>query len=155
MRTHRGQPFQRRKALGCLASQLAEYSAKFFSLDNFLNELALMTNMNEGEEREDEERESVVLSSIHQAKGLEWQVVLMLWCAEGMLPLARALKEPDGEEEERRLFYVAVTRAKDQLYLCYPLLDYGRGMGNMVLSPSRFIREVTPPSSRHLERPYE
>ena len=74
-----------------------------------------MTTMNEGEEREEENRESVVLSSIHQAMGLEWQVVLMLWCAEGMLPLARALKEPDGEEEERRLFYVAVTRAKDQL----------------------------------------
>src|SRR3972149_5991068 len=114
-----------------------------------------MTNMNEGEEREEENRESVVLSSIHQAMGLEWQVVLMLWCAEGMLPLARALKEPDGEEEERRLFYVAVTRAKDQLYLCYPLTDYGRGMGNMVLSPSRFIREVAPPSVRRQERPYE
>ena len=136
-------------------SQLAEYSAKFFSLENFLSELALMTNTKDDEEPEDEDRERVVLSSIHQAKGLEWKVVLMLWCAEGMMPLARALNEPDGEEEERRLFYVAVTRAKDQLYLCYPLTDYGRGMGNMVLSPSRFIREVAPPSARRQERPYE
>ena len=79
----------------------------------------------------------------------------MLWCAEGMLPLARALNEPEGEEEERRLFYVAVTRAKDELYLCYPLVDYSRGMGNMTLSPSRFIRELAPATSRHRDRPYE
>jgi DNA helicase-2/ATP-dependent DNA helicase PcrA len=68
----------------------------------------------------------------------------MIWCADGMLPLARALKEPGGEDEERRLFYVAATRAKDLLYLCHPLSDYSRGMGNMVISPSRFIRELTP-----------
>jgi len=71
------------------------------------------------------------------------------------MPLARALKEPEGEEEERRLFYVAVTRAKDELYLCYPLVDYSRGMGNMTLSPSRFIRELAPAEMRHRDRPYE
>ena len=136
--------------------QLAGYAAKFYTLESFLSELALMTNTGEEEaDLEDGDNGKVVLSSIHQAKGLEWTVVFMLWCAEGMMPLARALKDPDGEEEERRLFYVAVTRAKDQLYLCYPLLDYGRGMGNMPLSPSRFIREVAPATSRHRDRPYE
>jgi len=134
--------------------QLAEYASKFYSLENFLSELALMTDVGE-EEPEEGGGGKVVLSSIHQAKGLEWTVVFILWCAEGMMPLARALKDPGGEEEERRLFYVAVTRAKDQLYLCYPLADYGRGMGNMILSPSRFIREVTPLPGRYKERPYE
>jgi len=137
-------------------TQLAGYAEKFFSLENFLSELALMTNADEAEDKvEPENSGKIVLTSIHQAKGLEWTVVFMLWCAEGMMPLARALQEPEGEEEERRLFYVAITRAKDELYLCYPLVDYGRGMGNMTLSPSRFIREVAPASSRHRDRPYE
>jgi DNA helicase-2/ATP-dependent DNA helicase PcrA len=136
-------------------AQLAGFAEKFYSLESFLSELALMTNTGDEEETEEGNREKVVLSSIHQAKGLEWAVVFILWCAEGMIPLARALKEPDGEEEERRLFYVAVTRAKDQLYLCYPLVDYGRGMGNMILSPSRFIREVAPSAGPHRDRPYE
>jgi len=137
--------------------QLADYSAKFFSLENFLSELALMTNTGDEEERESEPGDAgkIILTSIHQAKGLEWSVVFMLWCAEGMLPLARALNDPQGEEEERRLFYVAVTRAKDQLYLCYPLVDYGRGMGNLTLSPSRFIRELAPAEMRQRDRPYE
>ncbi|MCG6533751.1 MAG: ATP-dependent helicase [Syntrophales bacterium LBB04] len=135
-------------------AQLAGYAGKFYSLENFLSDLALMTNTGEEDER-DEARDRIVLSSIHQAKGLEWTVVFLLWCAEGMMPLARALKEPEGEEEERRLFYVAVTRAKDQLYLCYPLVDYGRGMGNMMLSPSRFIREVAPYGGEKRDRPYE
>ncbi len=138
-------------------TQLAGYAEKFYSLENFLSELALMANTDEGDEEvpEAEKAEKVILSSIHQAKGLEWSVVFMLWCAEGMMPLARALNEPEGEEEERRLFYVAVTRAKDELYLCYPLVDYGRGMGNLTLSPSRFIREVSPATGHHRDRPYE
>ncbi len=138
-------------------AQLAGYAEKFYSLENFLSELALMTNTDDGggETAAPENSDKIVLTSIHQAKGLEWSVVFMLWCAEGMMPLARALNEPEGEEEERRLFYVAVTRAKDELYLCYPLVDYGRGMGNMTLSPSRFIREVSPAGSRHRDRPYE
>ena len=145
-------------------TQLAGYAEKFFSLENFLSELALMTNPDETEEQEEipgtdfksvPNSGKIVLTSIHQAKGLEWTVVFLLWCAEGMMPLARALSEPEGEEEERRLFYVAVTRAKDELYLCYPLVDYSRGMGNLAVSPSRFIREVAPVTSRHHDRPYE
>jgi len=138
-------------------AQLAGYAEKFYSLENFLSELALMTNTDDAAEETAalESGGRIILTSIHQAKGLEWSVVFMLWCAEGMMPLARALNEPEGEEEERRLFYVAVTRAKDELYLCYPLVDYGRGMGNMTLSPSRFIREVSPAGSLHRDRPYE
>jgi DNA helicase II / ATP-dependent DNA helicase PcrA len=135
--------------------QFANFSSRFASLEDFLSELALLTNVGE-ESREEESREDrVVLSSIHQAKGLEWTAVLMIWCSEGMMPLARALKEPGGEEEERRLFYVATTRAKDQLYLSYPLIDYARGMGNLPVSPSRFIMELSPYSTREKDRPYD
>jgi len=120
-------------------------------------ELALLTNTTEEAEPDLDARDKdkVVLTTIHQAKGLEWTIVFMIWCADGMIPLARAMKDPDGEEEERRIFYVATTRAKDQLYLCYPLLDYRRGMGSMVMNPSRFIRELSPMSQRVKDQPYD
>nr|MCU0531621.1 ATP-dependent helicase [Syntrophales bacterium] len=82
-------------------------------------------------------------------------VVFIIWCAEGMIPLARALGEDGGEEEERRLFYVATTRAKDQLYLCHPLIDHSRGMGMVPLRPSRFIEELEQDSLHPAELPYE
>jgi DNA helicase-2/ATP-dependent DNA helicase PcrA len=135
--------------------QLANFSSRFASLADFLSELALLSNITENDSQEETAQDRVVLSSIHQAKGLEWTAVLMIWCSEGMMPLARALKEPGGEEEERRLFYVATTRAKDQLYLCYPLTDYARGMGHLPVSPSRFIMELSPYSARAKDRPYE
>ncbi len=135
--------------------QLANFSSRFSSLDHFLSELALLTGVAEENRPEGPTTDSVVLSSIHQAKGLEWTAVFMVWCCEGMIPLARALKEKGGEEEERRLFYVAVTRAKDQLYLSYQLTDYGRGMGNLPVSPSRFIVELSPYSAPLYDRPYD
>ena len=136
--------------------QLGNFSTKFASLEDFLSELALLTNMSEAEHELDAGAEGkVILTTIHQAKGLEWSVVFMIGCAEGMMPSPRSLKDPDGEEEERRIFYVATTRAKDQLYLCYPLFNYAKGMGSMVMSPSRFIRELSPLSHRAKDRPYD
>jgi len=136
--------------------QLGNFSAQFKQMEDFLNELALLTNMakEEGVGEEDDE-DKVALSTIHQAKGLEWSYVFLIWCADGMIPLQRALKEEGGEEEERRLFYVAVTRAKDQLYLCYPALDYNRSAGVLNLAPSRFIREIAPLSEYDDDRPFE
>ena len=137
--------------------QFMLFAENYDSLSDFLSQLALLTNMTEegdaGPDLKSEDR--VILSTIHQAKGLEWSVVFLIWCADGMVPLNRALKEPGGEEEERRLFYVAATRAKDQLYLCYPVMDYTRGMGNLPLGPSRFIRELRPATSRSRDLPYE
>jgi DNA helicase-2/ATP-dependent DNA helicase PcrA len=69
------------------------------------------------------DHDKVTLSSIHQAKGLEWQAVFLIWLVNGQFPNGRIL-EADGQdmlEEERRLFYVALTRAKDELYLTYPM----------------------------------
>ncbi len=131
---------------------LANFSSKFKDLHEFLNELSLLGNLDaeEGPKKEWEEENDnrLILSTVHQAKGLEWSVVFVIWCAEGMLPLSRALKDPGGEEEERRLFYVAATRAKDQLYLAYPRLNYGRNAGFANNLPSRFISELGAPFRR-------
>jgi DNA helicase-2/ATP-dependent DNA helicase PcrA len=138
--------------------QLAEFAGKFSSLGDFLSELSLLTNMDADGREETDSGEAaenkVVLSTIHQAKGLEWSVVLLVGCAEGMIPLDRALREEGGEAEERRLFYVAATRAKDYLYLCYPQTASSGWTGFSNLSPSRFIRELIP-SSRKKELPFE
>ena len=91
-----------------------------------------------------EEDELLTLTSVHQAKGLEWKAVFMIWAAEGKFPSPRSLKEIDSEEEERRLWYVALTRAKDELYVTYPLMltDYNRQ--TVLQKPSRFVMECPP-----------
>jgi len=81
----------------------------------------------------------VTLSTIHSAKGLEWHSVFVLWVADGRFPSMYGVRDDDDIEEERRLMYVAVTRAKDHLYLTYPIETYERGMGLVMAKPSRFI----------------
>ncbi len=125
--------------------QLAVFADKYDSCQDFLSELALLTSI-EGEEAASERPDdgTMKLTTVHQAKGLEWAVVFIIWLAEGKFPSIRSLSESasEGEEEERRLFYVAVTRARDELYLCYPRYAPDRGMGNAVQHPSRFITEL-------------
>jgi len=123
--------------------QLINFSAQYNDLDSFLSELSLMSGIS-GEEitAADREDEKVVLSTVHQAKGLEWKAVFVIWCAEGRFPNPRAIDE-GMLEEERRLFYVATTRAMDELYLCYPLLAYDRQIGHIIMKPSRFISELS------------
>jgi DNA helicase-2/ATP-dependent DNA helicase PcrA len=137
--------------------QFVNFSTQFDSLEEFLNELALLTNPTEENEiyRHSENNDKIILSSIHQAKGLEWSTVFIIWCADGMIPLDRALRDPGGDHEERRLFYVAVTRAKDQLYFCHPLTDYTRRTGSTVLPPSRFLQELVPPDLDPEELPFD
>jgi DNA helicase-2/ATP-dependent DNA helicase PcrA len=84
----------------------------------------------------------ITLSSVHQAKGLEWKVVFVIWMTDGMFPGNRSLESEEAIEEERRLFYVAVTRAKDELYLTYPNLRLNAGYGEMLQRPSRFLGEI-------------
>lgn len=137
--------------------QFKNFSTQFDTLEEFLSELALLTNITEENEtnRHTESNDRIILSSIHQAKGLEWSTVFIIWCADGMIPLDRALKDPGGDHEERRLFYVAVTRAKDQLYFCHPLTDYTRGKGSTVLPPSRFLKELVLPHGDPEELPFD
>ena len=123
--------------------QLINFSTKYHSLDSFLSELSLMSGL-AGEEvvtAGEYAEERVILSTIHQAKGLEWQVVFIIWCAEGRFPNPKALEE-GAVEEERRLFYVASTRAMDELYLCYPILAFDRQAGHIIMRPSRFLAEL-------------
>lgn len=87
------------------------------------------------------EPSQLTISTIHGAKGLEWRTVFVVGLVDGRFPGAAALRETDGEAEERRLFYVAVTRAREQLYLCRPSWSATRG-GRMALAPSRFLDEL-------------
>ncbi len=129
--------------------QLMEYGEGYSDVLEFLAQLSLMSSV-DGDprkskaEQEKEKEDSVMLSSIHQAKGLEWKVVFLVWLADGMFPNGRVLESGDEAsfEEERRLFYVAVTRAKDQLYLTYPMTNPRSYTGDYVLKPSRFLDAI-------------
>ena len=131
--------------------QLAHYSARYKSTEEFLAELALLSTERFGAPQaltgEDvvmggEEDEMLTLSSVHQAKGLEWRAVFIIWAADGKFPSPRSLRDAEGEEEERRLWYVALTRAADQLYITYPLLVTDFSRQTVVQKPSRFVTEV-------------
>ena len=123
---------------------LIDFTAKFESTEDFLQEIALLTNMDAGSgtaPAEEEQRDAIRLSTVHQAKGLEWKVVFVLFLNEDMFPSKRAVEE-SGDAEERRLFYVAVTRAEDDLFLCSPMVRRQRDGGMIFLDPSRFLEEV-------------
>ena len=128
--------------------QLADYAAGFADTEAFLSELMLVQSFSAEEivSAEDPD-ERVCLSSVHQAKGLEWSHVFALWMADGTFPSDLALKEDLGEDEERRLFYVAVTRAKNELYLTHPLTSRMRDTSLVLHKPSRFISELPPPET--------
>jgi DNA helicase-2/ATP-dependent DNA helicase PcrA len=128
--------------------QLADYAAGFADTEAFLSELMLVQSFSAEEivSAEDPD-ERVCLSSVHQAKGLEWSHVFALWMADGTFPSDLALKEDLGEDEERRLFYVAVTRAKNELYLTYPQTSRMRDTSLVLHKPSRFISELPPPET--------
>ncbi len=83
--------------------------------------------------------EFLVLSTIHSAKGLEWHTVFIIYCLEGRFPSHRSAESDEEMDEERRLMYVACTRAKDNLYISYPLNLYDRESGLILTNPSRFL----------------
>jgi DNA helicase-2/ATP-dependent DNA helicase PcrA len=124
--------------------QLGVFSQQYPSVEEFLTQLALLSNV----ETEDagtpsKDDELLRLSTVHQAKGLEFDVVFVIMLCDGLFPTARSLDYPDVLEEERRLLYVALTRARNELYLSYPLIraNYGAG-GEMMQRPSRFLQEI-------------
>jgi DNA helicase-2/ATP-dependent DNA helicase PcrA len=124
-------------------SQLAAFARQFKDANEFLSQLALISNVDaEAAVTQTNEQESVNLSSVHQAKGLEFHTVFVIWLTDGMFPSSRSLETRDAIEEERRLFYVAVTRAKDELYLTYPHMRLNAGYGDMFQRPSRFLKEI-------------
>ena len=122
--------------------QLSNFASQYRSLRKFLSELALLgTVESEVVVVGGEEDEKLILSTIHQAKGLEWSAVMVIWLSEGRFPAARALESGESLEEERRLLYVATTRAKEDLCLCYPIMG-GRWGQAPIMKRSRFIQEL-------------
>ena len=124
--------------------QLGVFARQYETLETFLAELALLTNVEAEQDRAEEDDEKIRLSTIHQAKGLEFKVVFVVMLCDGMFPSNRSLDSLDGEEEERRLFYVAITRAQDELYLSYPMIRTvaGGSSDDMIQQPSRFLNEL-------------
>lgn len=120
--------------------QLAIFAERQPDLNRFLAEASLQESYATAHSKETEvDDEKMVLSTIHQAKGLEWEAVFILNVSAGQFPSERSLREPKGIEEERRLFYVAVTRAKRHLYFTYPLVG---SFDSLLQGPSMFIEEV-------------
>ena len=121
--------------------QFALFAEGYDELTPFLTEISLTDEYGAGRDKAEKDEERVVLSTIHQAKGLEWDAVFVIHLVDGKFPSGRATAEGgDGMEEERRLFYVAVTRARKHLFLCYPLSS---GYDTLVLSqPSPFLLEL-------------
>jgi DNA helicase-2/ATP-dependent DNA helicase PcrA len=125
--------------------QLSEYAATFTDILEFLEQLSLMSST-DGQptgDRNEPDDEKVTLSSIHQAKGLEWKAVFLIWLVDGQFPNGRILDADDQDmlEEERRLFYVALTRAKDELYLTYPMMNPKSYSGDVICRPSQFLED--------------
>ena len=128
------------------AEDLAAFAAQFVrgtSVGAFLSDVALMTNVDAESAQVLADRPGLHLSTVHQAKGLEWPAVIILWCNEDLFPSAKAIAE-GNDAEERRLFYVAVTRAKQSLLLCTPAYRFNpRTSERTYLKPSRFIKPLT------------
>ena len=124
--------------------QFTLLAAKYDSLQRLIADLLLAGDVyGMDSAASDEPDEVLVLSTVHQAKGLEWSHVFIPRVAEESLPHRRALDEPGGEDEERRIFYVAITRAMNELTLTYPLTMNRGGRGPSVLTmPSRFLTEI-------------
>lgn len=117
---------------------------QYKDLPTFLNDMILDPPINSLDELEPESKEDeyLTLSTIHSAKGLEWKVVFLIWATEGKFPSAKSTHTIESVEEERRLFYVATTRAKDNLYIVHPFGIFDRESGMVLSEPSRFIREI-------------
>jgi DNA helicase II / ATP-dependent DNA helicase PcrA len=134
-------------------NQLAHYAGKFTSTKSFLTDVALVATENGQGERglsgvdqvsiDSDKEQPLVLSTIHQAKGLQWEAVFLISACEGCFPNPRSLETPEGVEEERRLFYTAITRPENYLHICYPIKFNGYGE-NIIQRPSRFISELPP-----------
>ena len=117
---------------------------RYSSLEEFLTDLTLEP-LDEsvldvkGAEQDDEH---LILSTIHSAKGLEWRCVFVIWLVDGRFPSSYSFLTEEELEEERRLLYVAVTRAKQQLYLTFPINVYDKVTGSVLSKPSRFLDDV-------------
>jgi DNA helicase-2/ATP-dependent DNA helicase PcrA len=133
---------KRKKDLEIFLNIVENYS----SVDTLLSDLAIEPIIDSVVDigPEDKENEFVTLSTIHSAKGLEWHTVFIIHAVEGYFPSSKSAENLEQLEEERRLMYVASTRAKNNLFITYPMNLYDREAGTTLSKPSRFISEITP-----------
>ncbi|PIR93581.1 hypothetical protein COT97_05845 [Candidatus Falkowbacteria bacterium CG10_big_fil_rev_8_21_14_0_10_39_11] len=120
--------------------QFVDFVMTYDNLENLLADVMLSENF--AKDNTKDKDNAVILSTIHQAKGLEWKYVMMIGVRNGDFPHHKSLDDMKQLEEERRLFYVAVTRAKDELYMFYPIRKNTFQYGEMTGGPSMFITEV-------------
>ncbi len=123
-------------------SYLVEFAGNYKKLEAFLNELSLVGSsiITDHEAEQQADQEILTLTTIHQAKGLEWEAVFMIGLTESQFPHQRSLSTVEKIEEERRLFYVAMTRAKRHLMITAPVLTSGYAGG--INARSRFVSEI-------------
>lgn len=124
--------------------ELINFASGYSNTSSFLNDITLRESF-KGESlggSYPQDDEMLVLSTIHQAKGLEWDALFVIGLCEGQFPHAKSFDEDGQLEEERRLFYVAVTRAKKHLYMLHPMMRYDYQMGSVIARRSRFLEEL-------------
>ncbi|MFH2219137.1 MAG: ATP-dependent helicase [Pseudomonadota bacterium] len=122
--------------------QLVSIMERYSSLAEFLADMALEppnTVINDTLTASGSEEDRLILSTVHSAKGLEWHTVFIIWCLDGRFPSIHALDKEAELEEERRLMYVAATRAMENLFFIYPEEIYDRSSRRILSRPSRFI----------------
>lgn len=130
--------------------QLAGIASQYRSRQRFITDLTLDPPVSTSDlaQAPHLDEDYLILSTIHSAKGCEWDVVHVLHAADGMIPSDMAIRDEDGVDEERRLFYVAMTRAKDVLYIYFPLRYYhhrfGLGDGHGYAQLTRFLHGLSP-----------
>ncbi|RMG60173.1 MAG: ATP-dependent helicase [Deltaproteobacteria bacterium] len=124
--------------------QLEILAERYRSLNSFLTDVVLepIESSVADMTATDRETDYLTLSTIHSAKGLEWHTVFIIWVLDGKLPTMKSAEDFAQLEEERRLLYVAATRAKENLFLTYPMNIYDRATQMVLSKPSRFIEGI-------------
>ena len=124
---------------------LLNITEKYDRLEEFLSDMAIEPPLDSISDLDspDKEDEKLTLSTIHSAKGLEWHSVFIMHAIDGFFPSIRSIETAEGLEEERRLMYVASTRAKQNLYITYPMKVFDREMGVTFSKPTRFLNNIT------------
>ncbi|MEW6185622.1 MAG: ATP-dependent helicase [Thermodesulfobacteriota bacterium] len=128
------EPQRRQKEI----EEIIRVSYNYSEAESLLGDLSLEVY----EEPESEGKDRLTLSTVHSAKGLEWKVVFIIWLTEGRFPSSQSMSDPEEMEEERRLLYVAITRAKERLFLTYPQSLSFRGGGWQKNDLCHFIADV-------------
>lgn len=123
---------------------LANLSEKYEHLDDMISDMAIEPPIDSAVDAalQDNETEFLTLSTIHSAKGLEWHTVFIIHLMDGFFPSVRSIDSTENLEEERRLMYVAATRAKQNLFLSYPMTIFDREAGHSYSKPSRFLNGI-------------